>query len=193
VLGVTAQSRMFTGPGREWAAAGVGSLPARAGSRVRCGAGSPGERRAAWARLPLGALPGARQRWLVARRHMRVPTEMAYSVVAGPRATSLAQMVRVAGPRWAIAASFETAKGAVGLDQYAVRSGPGWDRHSPLALLAHAYWTGRRAQAAGTAQALQKKRGGRRSPHRGRGVEAPDGPRRAAPPLGAGVGPHADA
>jgi SRSO17 transposase len=193
VLGVTAQYRIFTGHVREGAAAVVGRLPARAWSRGSCGAGSKGERIADWARLPLGALPGERQRWLLARRNIRVPTEMAYYVVSGPRATSLAQMVRVAGTRWAIEESFETAKGEVGLDQYEVRSWHGWYRHITLALLAHAYLTVLRAHAAGTEQAPQKKRGVSRSPHRGRGVDAPDGPRSAAPTLVAGVGPHADA
>ena len=48
-------------------------------------------------------------------------------------------MVRVAGMRWAIEASFEDAKGAVGLDHYEVRKWTAWYRHVTLALLAHAY------------------------------------------------------
>jgi SRSO17 transposase len=122
---------------------------------------------------------------------MRVPTEMAYYVVSGPCDTSLAQMIRVAGTRWAIEESFEIAKGEVGLDQYKIRSWHGWYRHVTLALLAHAYLTVLRVHAAGTEQATQKKRSVHRSPHRSRGIATPDGPRSAAPALVAGVGPHA--
>jgi len=51
----------------------------------------------------------------------------------------VATMVRVAGMCWAIEASFEDAKGAVGLDHYEVRKWTAWYRHVTLALLAHAY------------------------------------------------------
>jgi hypothetical protein len=55
-----------------------------------------------------------------------------------PEATTLAQLVRVAGTRWAIESCFEAAKGEVGLDDYEVRSWTGWHRHITLAMLAHA-------------------------------------------------------
>jgi SRSO17 transposase len=191
VLGVTAQYRLFTGREREWAAAVVGRLAATVWRRVSCGTGSKGIRLYDWAQLPLGALAGERPRWLLARRNIKVPTELAYYVVSGPSDTTLEQMVRVAGTRWAIEERFETAKGEVGLDQYAVRSWHGWYRHITLALLAHAYLTVLRAHAVGTAQAPQKKQGVRRSPHRSRGVGAPDGPRSPAPAVVARVGPDA--
>ena len=56
-----------------------------------------------------------------------------------PDGTALADLVQVAGTRWAIEACFEAAKGEVGLDQYEVRSWTGWHRHVTLAMLAHAY------------------------------------------------------
>jgi SRSO17 transposase len=121
VLGVTAQYRLFTGHAREWAAAVVTRLPEHAWRRVSCGAGSKGERVYDWARLPLRAVQGERQRWLLARRRIGAPTETAYYVAAGPRDTSLEQLARVAGTRWAIEESFKTAKREVGLDQYEVR------------------------------------------------------------------------
>jgi SRSO17 transposase len=89
----------------------------------------------------------ARQRWLLARRHVSDPTKITYYVASGPQATPLDALARVAGMRWAIEESFETAKGEVGLDQYEVRSWQGWYRHITLALLAHAYLTVLRAQA----------------------------------------------
>ena len=61
-------------------------------------------------------------------------------------------MVRVAGMRWAIEASFEDAKGAVGLDHYEVRTWTAWYRHVTLALLAHAYLQVIRHQADGRAK-----------------------------------------
>ena len=56
----------------------------------------------------------------------------------------------VAGTRWAVEESLETAKGEVGLDQYEVRKWTGWYRHITLALLAHAFLTVTRAQAVGS-------------------------------------------
>ena len=55
--------------------------------------------------------------------------------------------MRVAGARWAIEESFQTAKGEVGLDQYQVRRWDGWYRHITLAMLAHAFLTITRAAA----------------------------------------------
>jgi SRSO17 transposase len=146
VLGVTAQYRIFAGEAREWATV-VGRLPATAWQRHRCGAGSTGERVYDWARTPLRQLDTARQRWLLARRHVHDPTKITYYVASGPQETPLDALARVAGMRWAIEESFETAKGEGGLDQYAGRSWQGWYRHRTLALLAHAYLSMLRAQA----------------------------------------------
>jgi SRSO17 transposase len=147
VLGVTAQYRIFTGQEREWAAAVVGRVPEAAWSRLSSGAGSKGERMYDWTRLLLREVDEERQRWLVARRSLKEPTDMAYYVGSGPRDTSLERMAQVIGTRWAVEESFETAKGEVGLDQYEVRSWPGWYRHLTLALCAHAYLTAMRAAA----------------------------------------------
>ncbi len=66
------------------------------------------------------------------------PEALTASTVFAPEATSLAQLVRVAGSRWHVEIGFEEAKGEVGLDQYEVRSWHGWYRHITLALVAHA-------------------------------------------------------
>jgi SRSO17 transposase len=147
VLGVTAQYRIFTGQAREWAATVLERLPATAWQRHSCGAGSKGERVYDWARIALRQVATARQRWLLARRSVSDPTKITYYVASGPQETPLDALARVAGTRWAIEESFETAKGEVGLDQYEVRSWQGWYRHVTLALLAHAYLTVLRAQA----------------------------------------------
>lgn len=70
---------------------------------------------------------------------MRAPAEVASVRAFGPAATPLPTLVRVAGMRGAIEEHCEAAKGAVGLDHYAVRTWNAWYRPSTLALLAHAY------------------------------------------------------
>jgi SRSO17 transposase len=156
VLGVTAQYRIFTGQEREWAAAVVGRVPDAAWRRISCGAGSKGERMYDWTRLLLREGEEGRQRWLIARRSLKEPTDLAYYVGSGPHDTSLERLAHVVGTRWAVEESFETAQGEVGLDQYEVRSWHGWYRHITLALFAHAYLTAMRA-AAVAAQDAQKK------------------------------------
>jgi len=156
VLGVTAQYRLFTGHERAWAAEVVGRLPGKAWRRVSCGDGRKGARVDDWVRLPRREREGERPRWLLVRRSRSDPTERAYDVGSGPRDTSLEKLAQGTGTRWAVEERFETAKGEVGLDQYAGRSGQGWYRHIPLALFAHAYLTVLRA-AARAAQDEQKK------------------------------------
>ena len=56
--------------------------------------------------------------WLLVRRSLAKPQELAYYVVFAPSQTSLQQMVFVAGRRWSIESSFEVAKSQLGLDQY---------------------------------------------------------------------------
>ena len=109
---------------------------------VRCSAGNgaKGPRVYDWAAVdirPLGK-PG-KGHWLLARRSIAKPGELAYYVCFGPAGASLEELVRVAGTRWAIEECFEEAKGEVGLDQYEVRRWDGWYRHITLAMLAHAY------------------------------------------------------
>ena len=77
--------------------------------------------------------------WLLARRSLANPGALAYYVCYGPAGTTLEELVRVAGTRWAKEECFEEAKGQVGLDQYEVRRWDGWYRHITLSMLAHAY------------------------------------------------------
>jgi SRSO17 transposase len=87
--------------------------------------------------------------WWVARRSVSDPTDIAYYLACAPADTVLQTIVQVAGTRWAVEESLETAKGEVGLDQYEVRKWTGWYRHITLALLAHAFLTVTRAQVVG--------------------------------------------
>ena len=56
-------------------------------------------------------------KWLLLRRSLKDPKELAYYRVGAPKSPSIAEMVRVAGCRWTIEECFETAKGEVGLAQ----------------------------------------------------------------------------
>jgi SRSO17 transposase len=119
--------------------------------RLSAGDGSKGPRLYDWARAQLFRLPDpGRNHWLLVRRSISDPKDLAYYVCFGPADTSLAELVRVAGTRWAIEECIETAKGEVGLDEYEVRKWEGWYRHVTLSLLAHAYLTVTRATAEGT-------------------------------------------
>ena len=77
--------------------------------------------------------------WLLVRRSIANPGELAYYVCFGPAGATREELVRVAGTHWAIKKCFEEARGEVGLDQYEVRRWDGWYRHITLAMLAHAY------------------------------------------------------
>ncbi len=119
--------------------------------RLSAGDGAKGPRLYEWA---WGLMAPARrvgwEHWWLARRSISDPSEMAYYFVYAPAETALTKIVEVAGTRWAVEESLETAKGEVGLDQYEVRKWIGWYRHITLALLAHAFLTVTRAQAVGS-------------------------------------------
>ena len=108
---------------------------------IRCSAGdgAKGPRVYDWAAVEIRPLrePG-KGYWLLVRRSIADPEELAYYDCYGPSRTALEEPVRVAGRRWTIEECFEEAKGQVGLDQHEVRRWDGWYRHITLAMLAHA-------------------------------------------------------
>ena len=108
--------------------------------RLSAGDGAKGPRVYDWTTVAIRPLrePG-KGHWLLARRSIAKPDELAYYVCYGPAGTTQEELARVAGTRWAIEECFEEAKGQVGLDQYEVRRWDGWYRHITLAMLAHAY------------------------------------------------------
>jgi hypothetical protein len=67
--------------------------------------------------------------------------ELAFYRCFSPTRTTLAELVRVAGTRWAVEECFQSAKDQVGLDQYQVRGWTGWHRFITLAMLALAVLT----------------------------------------------------
>jgi SRSO17 transposase len=116
-------------------------LPEGAWVRASAGEGSKGERLYDWACVALSDAGAEDEagRWLLVRRNIDEPSELAYYLAYGPKGTPVGELVRVAGRRWAIEDCFEQAKGEVGLDEYEVRKWDGWHRHVTLSLLAHAY------------------------------------------------------
>jgi SRSO17 transposase len=158
VLAVSAHHPVWCSGMQERADHLIAALPAAAWAPLSAGTGSQGERVYDWAclQLPYESAPETSHR-LLARRSLSDPTELAYYRVFAPADTPVATMVRVAGMRWAIEASFEDAKGVVGLDHYEVRKWTAWYRHITLALLAHAYLEVTRRQA------TAEQKGGRRT------------------------------
>jgi SRSO17 transposase len=140
VFAVSCRQPVWRDGNQERADALIASLPDDIWGTLSCGAGSQGERLHDWAgiHLPYATASGMAQ-WLLVRRKRSDPKELAYFRAFGPEATSLDELVRVAGIRWAVEGLFEDAKGSVGLDQYEVRKWTAWYRHITLALLAHAY------------------------------------------------------
>ncbi len=86
-------------------------------------------------------------RWLLVRRNIGDPSELAYYLAYGPKETPVEELIRIAGRRWTIEDCFEQAKGEVGLDEYEVRKWDAWHRHVTLSMLAHAYLTVLRSEA----------------------------------------------
>ena len=108
----------------------IAELDASAWQRLSCGDGAHGPRVYDWAAAPIRPIrePG-RGHWLLARRSLTYPDEIAYYICYGPAETPLAELVRVAGSRWAIEECFQTAKNETGLDHYQVRGYTAWYRH----------------------------------------------------------------
>jgi SRSO17 transposase len=105
----------------------LASLPAEGWTRLSAGDGTKGPRWYDWRWLPLAAPlePGWR-RWLLVRRRVSAPQELTAYVVFARQATTLEEVVRVAGSRWTIESRVEEATGAVGLAHDDVRRGTGW-------------------------------------------------------------------
>jgi SRSO17 transposase len=140
----------------------VASWPAQAWQRLSAGDGSQGPRWYDWAWMPLPwrLAPESMAHWLLARRSVSKPDEIAYYFVFGPASSALNQIVQVAGTRWQVEQSFELAKGEVGLDEYEVRTWVGWYRHITLAMFALAYLTVVRRHARTAQQDRTGRKGG---------------------------------
>ena len=123
-------------------------VPAGAWQRLSCADGSKGPRLYDWALVDTAS---AYHRLLV-RRSLRPgekgELELAFFLCYAPRGATLAELVAVAGARWAVEDCFAEAKNETGLDHYQVRRYGAWYRHITLSMLAHAFLavTARRAE-----------------------------------------------
>lgn len=139
VLAVRANQYVWVGIRQATVAALAEALPKRSWHRITIAAGSKGPRRYAWAWLVINSdLGPGRRRWLLVRKSLDDPEDLAYYIAAGPRRTTLTRLAGTAGARWSIEGGFESAKQEAGLADYEVRSWTGWHRHVTLSLLAHA-------------------------------------------------------
>jgi SRSO17 transposase len=149
VLATKRNDTLGTPAGREERAdALVAALPARAWRRLSAGAGAHGPREYDWARVPVrtGWRPG-RGHWVLARRSLSDPAEIAYYVCYGPRRATLVDLAWIAGTRWRIEECFQQAKNEAGLDHYQVRGWRAWHAHITLSMLALAWLAVTRAKA----------------------------------------------
>ncbi|MER6153923.1 IS701 family transposase, partial [Streptomyces hirsutus] len=94
----------------------IAQAPPEAWQRLSAGPGAKGERFYDWAaaRLPAVAEPDGdeptRQQWILARRSISRPDEIAYYLACAPLDATVADLVRVAGCRWKIEECFQSAK-----------------------------------------------------------------------------------
>jgi SRSO17 transposase len=178
VLAVTSRQRLGFKTVADW----LEDVPASGWQRLSAGEGAKGPRLYDWAWLPQGSdAESGWQKGLLIRRKLAQPEAFTFYLTLAPEAAGLADLVRVAGTRWTIEASFEAAKGEVGLDQYEVRSWIGWHRHITLAMLAHAWLAVIRSAAGGE---KRRDRPQRRSAAAHRAGSAPSA-------LALGLGPAA--
>ena len=127
----------------------VAGLSVRAWRRLSVGAGAHGPRDYDWARAPIRiAWAAGRGHWLLARRSISDPTEIAYYICYGPRRASLLDLAWIAGSRWRVEECFQQAKNEAGLDHYQVRSWRAWYAHITLSMLALAWLAGTKTLAA---------------------------------------------
>ena len=76
------------------------------------------------------------------RRSISKPTELAYYICRARTPVPVAELLRVAGSRWAVEETFQFAKNETGLDHYQVRRYDAWYRHITLSMLAAAFLAG---------------------------------------------------
>ncbi|MDQ3124210.1 MAG: IS701 family transposase, partial [Pseudomonadota bacterium] len=137
VLGVRSDQAVSLGLRQYRVRALLAEVPTGGWRRRSCGDGAKGPRLYDWAATAVNCPePGSYGRWLLIRRSVAEPTEVAYFLCGGPPGTTPRDLARVAGTRWAIEECFALAKGGCGLDEYEVRSWTGWHRHVTLSLFA---------------------------------------------------------
>ena len=103
VMAIRCSDTLTMADGEQRADVLIAAVPSRAWQRLSTGAGAHGPREFDWARVPVrpGWRPG-RGHWLLARRSISDPAEIAYYACYGPRRSSTADLAWIAGSRWHI-------------------------------------------------------------------------------------------
>src|SRR6266536_1097392 len=140
VLARSCDEYVWSGTQQRTIAVVLAELPEHDWVQLSAGAGSKGARVYEWQEVRLHP-PADRgwRRWLLFRRSLSHPSDVAAYTVFAPAHTTLMAHVQVAGTRWTVEESIQTAKGEVGMDHYEVRSWTGWYRHMSLAMWAQAF------------------------------------------------------
>jgi SRSO17 transposase len=139
VMAVPCSEMITTAAGRKRADALAAAVPDQAWQRLSCADGSKGPRLYDWALIDTAS---SVHRLLVRRslhRNEKGERELAFFCCYAPRGAALAELVAVAGARWAVEDCFAEAKNETGLDHYQVRLYSAWYRHITLSMLAHAF------------------------------------------------------
>jgi SRSO17 transposase len=103
VMAIRYSDTLTMAEGERRADALIAAVPARAWQKISAGAGAHGPREYDWARISVR--PGwtrGRGHWLLARRSLSDPAEIAYYACYGPRRSSTADLAWIAGSRWHI-------------------------------------------------------------------------------------------
>ena len=120
----------------------VASWPSQTWKRLSVVEGEKGSIEYRWARARVvesrDQLPGP-DVWLLARRSLSDPKQVASYLAYAPAAISLATLVSIASSRYTVEQCIEEAKGETGLDEYEVRFWHSWYRHITLSMMAHAW------------------------------------------------------
>ena len=139
VMAVPCSELITVAAGRKRADALTRLVPDGAWQQLSCADGSKGPRLYDWALID--AASGDHR--LLVRRSLHLnekgEKELAYFWCHPPRGATLAELVAVAGARWAVEDCFGEAKNETGLDHYQVRLYTAWYRHITLSMLAHAF------------------------------------------------------
>jgi SRSO17 transposase len=137
VVAVTAQQRLWQDFRQQRVDAIADTIPSDGWLRLSVADGAKGPRVYDWAAGRYGApTDQGLVRWLLIRRSIEEPNERAYYLCTAPPEAAAQDLAVAAGQRWAIECCFESAKQETGLDEYEVRSWPGWYRHVTLSIAA---------------------------------------------------------
>ena len=159
VLAVSSQQRLWAGLRQQRLDALVKEIPDENWSRLSVADGTKGPRVYDWAAGRFG-IPtvGGLIRWVLFRRSVEKPQELAYYLCLSSAGTTAPELAQAAGQRWNIECCFEAAKLETGLDEYEVRSWHGWYRHITLSMLALAFLSVMRMNSRGKPCSKKRER-----------------------------------